>query len=235
MPFHCSDCSGKVVPVELNDCENFSNIIKKDRFTLYMIIKGSVSLFINNSTYVFMAPCVICLNDFDEVQLIYSHMLLAKSLSFNPSFININMTIERINSDTYTELVNQYDFFSLRPFLHNTRDCLCYLPVETSVIDAIDKYFTKMYSELTFQRGHLWSCRSRTLLMRIVLLIEEIYDDYAEKHNPVFDKSNPDVYISYVLEYIHTNYSNEIKLDYLCEMGMYVKLPCLKISSLLLI
>ena len=78
-----------------------------DKLTLYVIEKGSVTFLINGSSCLFVAPCVICLNNHEKVQLAYSHLLLAKSIRFNPSFLNINMSIEGINSNNYYELVLQ--------------------------------------------------------------------------------------------------------------------------------
>lgn len=213
----------------MEEFEDFRTDRRRERFSLYILIQGSVRLRVNGAAYVRMAPCLICLNNCDRVQLLHSNMLLAKSVHFDPAFINRNMTIERISGEDYPELAGHYDFFNLRPFLHAPGDLFCSMPVNADVIGTLGIYFARMRHELTAQRDHLWSCRARTMLMRIILLVEEVYESQVEqKGTPSPRREERGNYIADILDYIHLNYAKKIRIEQFCETDKISKNTLMK-------
>jgi AraC family L-rhamnose operon regulatory protein RhaS len=169
----------------------------------------------NGAVYAAAGPTLICLNPRDTCRLLRTSGVSARSIRFSPLFVNVNMTLDRIRSADYAELVNQYDFFSLRPFLHTAGARISCLPLSPNMAERIDRYFIKMKQELRAQNDGLWPCRTRTQLMRIILLTEELYDEYMTTGLPAAHSTDPAVQLTRVLEYIHTNYSEKISLQYL--------------------
>lgn len=208
----------KILPVEYKEHEDFKNINTNDRLFLCLISNGSVSVRLNGCFTFFIAPCVVCLDDLCTVEFINSSNLQASSIFFNPTFINVNMTFDRIRSEEYADLANKHDFLLLLPFLKRTDNYLGYFPLDPDLFNMIGNQMTKMSRSINDYSDGRWSCRTRTNLMKIIYLLEELYVDYASMNQHVYNKKSPQTYVTIIVDYIRTHYQDKILVEDLCNL-----------------
>lgn len=222
-----SEPDDRAALVAVDDFDDFSHPVQPRTFSLYIVRTGDVSLSINGTVYFLMAPCALCLSGFDKVRRLHSHMLSAGSVRFSPTFLNRNMTLERVTRADYPMLARRYDFFSLRPFLHTGDDRCFGLPLTKPALDSAMELLGRMKNERENPRDDFWSCRSRSYLMRLLMQIEEIYENYVENNTPFCVEPRKDE-IPRVLEYIQTHYSEPIRMEDLCAIVKYCRTTLLK-------
>lgn len=208
----------KVVPVEYRENEDFKDISLTDKLFLSIISHGNVSVRLNNCFAFFTAPCIICLDETCIVEYINSSSLQASSISFNPTFINVNMTFDRIRSEEYIDVANKHDLLLLLPFLKRTDNYMGYIPLDTNLFNMITMQMNKMYNSLNNHADGRWSCRTRTSLMKIIYLLEELYSDYTSTNQHVYNIKDPQTYVYLIIDYIRTHYQNKILCEDLCHI-----------------
>jgi len=86
------------------------------------------------------------------------------------------------------------------------------LPADTYL--RITEWLSIMGTEVYAQSDGRWTCRIRRYLLQTLYLLDDIFMDRKKISGVKREKSPVDI----VMEYIHTNYSNNIKLDALCDM-----------------
>jgi len=74
-----------------------------------------------------------------------------------------------------------------------------------------------------------WSCRTRTGLMKIIYLLEDLYSEYTMNEKPIYDLKNPEVIVSIIVAYIRTHYQEKISSDELCQLVNFNRTSLLKI------
>jgi AraC-like DNA-binding protein len=211
------DCY-KIVPVEFCEHEDFRDVRLDDRLFLCLISSGSVTLKLDGCLTFFIAPCIICLDDRCPVEYINSSSLSASSVYFSPVFLNVNMTFGRIRSEEYTDLADRHDFMLLLPFLRRTENYLGFIPLENDQFIMFGALMRRIGTTLNDYEDGRWSCRTRTSLMKIIFLLEEIYDEYTAARKPVYNIRSPQTYVSIVIGYIRTHYQGKIHMDDLCAL-----------------
>jgi AraC-like DNA-binding protein len=92
-------------------------------------------------------------------------------------------------------------------------------PFEEPKFEIIDEWLSKANREVNHQSDGLWSRRSRSLLMRIIVLIQEAYEDYFENNISPSELNKPEAYVSFILKHIHSYYTNEIRISALCDLA----------------
>lgn len=204
------------VPLEVNGNDNFRYIQTSGRFNILLILFGMLKLRVNGNVFVFRGPAVVCLSHLDTVEKLHSYRLNGKSAAFNPTFINRNMTLDRVTNDNYTALVKQYDFFSLRPFLHHPDECRC-LPLSGPLLDSAVRLFERMEAELLEPQDNLWACRIRSFLIRLLTIIEESYESLYE-NTQSRNEIDPSP-IDRVLEYMRAHYTEPVPIPELCRVS----------------
>ena len=86
------------------------------------------------------------------------------------------------------------------------------MPADTYL--RITEWLSIMGTEVYAQSDGRWTCRIRRYLLQTLYLLDDIFMDRKKISGVKREKSPVDI----VMEYIHTNYSNNIKLDALCDM-----------------
>lgn len=163
------------------------------------------------------APAVICLNSLDKAERLYADELRGKSALFDPAFINRNMTLGRVTRNNYAALAEEFDFFSLRPFLHRPGECRS-LPLAEPLLGSAVRLFERMEAEISQRRDFLWVCRTRSFFIRLLTLIEQDYEDAVETAPEDFRISSENG-MARVLGYIHANYAGPVAVRDLCRVG----------------
>lgn len=206
------------IPVEFNMNENFQNDIPADRLFLGLVAKGSISIKINDQHSVFMGPCAILLNDSSRIEYIASHMLEAKSLSFDYRFINSDIPNEKLQNNDYSDFDDEFDYVSLRPFFSKDKAFIHCIPLGITAYNSISELMDTIGKTLISKSDDRWVCRCKSSLIKICLMLDEIYNEYMTAKKPSGFPRDPDLYVPIVLEYIHTRYPYHISVKELCEL-----------------
>ena len=202
---------GKIVPIQCVKDDTLRDLdIKGVCFALIMIYEGTALFQVGNVSFEAMGPCFVCLDESCSPGVIRSRGLRCDSIYFNPTFLNVNMTFERLHSGDYQELASLHDFFLLKPFTDTNRYVF---PVFDAYLDNVKRLFSTIENELKEQPDWYWSCRSRSYFIEMMLLLERTYglisqDDLVGKSERVL---NP--HIKRAVIYIENNYRESVTLE----------------------
>lgn len=204
---------GKYLPVKCIENDPLNDLDIKDKcFALLIIHEGSVSLQVGDSILNAMAPCLLCFDETNELKLRRKRHLVCDSIYFNPIFLNINMTFERVHSPNYEELANIHDLFLLSPFTGGRRHVLPMLDENQATMRFL---FSKISTELQEQPDWYYPCRSRSYFIEIMLLLERIYDFFGGRHVEVTQEAdefeNP--HLQKAVAFIEAHHAENITLQ----------------------
>lgn len=204
---------GKIVPIQCVKNDPLRDLdIKDTSFALIVIYEGTALFQVGDLSFEAVGPCFVCFDESHSPKVLRKRGLKCDSIYFDPSFLNVNMTFSRLHSGNYEQLALLHDFFLLKPFTDNIRYVF---PVFDEYTDHLERLFSAMKSELDKQPDWYWSCRSRSYLMEMILLLERIY---GLKENPIGyanNISNP--HLRKAVIYIENNYREAVTLEKVCE------------------
>lgn len=185
--------------------------IKDNRFMLVALMSGKLTFERAGETVAADAPCFICFDENENPTLISNKKAIYYVIYFNPDFLNINMTFERLRDKNYGDFANAHDMFLLKPFIERQY-----------VIPICDNYISKVYklcgnieNELNVQRDWYWSCRSRSYFMELIIALERMYGliGYGERNrNADSIPSIKNNRLHDVILFIEGNYMNDLSL-----------------------
>jgi len=139
-------------------------------------------------------------------------MLSAKSIQFSVSFLNINITYALINSGQYEKSIAAYGFIPLNIFHEKSERFSYFLPLLEDEFIQINELYSKFNSAIINQTDKRWSCRARLHLNAILELLHQTYTDYLNKNISVYNIKDPQVWVSLILQQIHSHYQENISL-----------------------
>lgn len=212
MVVNCKYNCGRVADIdfcESNDCKNLN---KNDQYHIILIEKGSVTLKSENKITSFVAPCIVALKEALEIEFISSHLLIAKIICFDVSFLNINITYDLINTGEYDKTYENYGFIPLNIFYDRSDKYQGFLPLSRITFLQISDLFSKFNIAITAQTDKRWSCRARLHLNMLLELLHQAYTDSLNAKIAVYDIKDPNVWVSLILEKIHKDYAKNISL-----------------------
>ena len=199
------------VPIEFNAVENLTGFPPNGRVTLVLITDGKAVVSINEDTKTLIAPCVLCLSEHDKIEVIENKRLYSQSFSLNPSYLRNRKTYRIIKNneipsdeEPYIDVLNL--FFHRDAYYNGALD----LPPDAYI--KIFEWLGVMGTEIAAQSDGRWTCRVRAYFLRILNLLDEIYENRNKKIEINKQSSNADM----VLECLHTHYMDDITLEMLC-------------------
>lgn len=204
----------RVVPIEFESHEKFTQLPSDERVTLTLITNGHASYILNGEAITLSAPCVLLLSCYDTIKLIEENRLSAKSFSFNPQFMNSSLSFEALRENKFTEMEDEHDRNMLSMFLRRDSAYKGYLDMPPKTYLRLSEWIAIMGTETFAQSDGYWTCRIRRYLLQSLYLLDDIYIEQTTKACKKISKSP----VNLVLEYIHINYQNELSLQQLCDL-----------------
>lgn len=203
--------SGFKMPIYYNDNELFKNSNKDyPRLSLIYIKNGSGIVTFNEYEVKFTAPTILCMSETEFPKLKECSNISAKSINFHPSTINskFNFNNIRIMENSYSSYIDFQDRYLL--FLYVQRDYKCngIINIDYKMAQQVAKLFQNLNRELVSQKDEFWPCRSRSLLLELLVLITKSFE---EKNDSSVDEVSK--VVDDIITYLHTNYKNKITLD----------------------
>ena len=190
------------VPLDFNPVEDLTGLTCGELVSLVLVTDGKAVVSINGETKTLIAPCVLCLSWQDKIDVIENKRLYAQSFNVNPTYLR--------NRKTYRTTRNSGDVLNLFFYRDATYTGVLDIPPNTYI--KIFEWMAVIGTEITAQSDGRWTCRVRAYFLRIINMLDEIYEN--KNIDIIADKSRSNVDV--ILEYLHTHYMDEINLDTLC-------------------
>jgi AraC-like DNA-binding protein len=184
------------------------------RFRLLFITEGNGILQIGAARYSIISPAVYCINEREPLQLTAHTGVKASSVYFHPKVIN-NKFLSIINLLSNEDLAASdiQDTWLLEPFFSRSDHYYGCVPIDVSIIHHVQRIMEEIHDILTTCPPN-WPCLSRSYLQELLFLIRRLYLRSQEtSHN--IPQAPTD--IDEILQYLHINYPNKIRLDELAK------------------
>ncbi|MBE7057125.1 MAG: helix-turn-helix transcriptional regulator [Ruminococcaceae bacterium] len=202
----------KMISVEDHCGENEYLSVLSDCFALVLVHAGKISFTINGTANIYGKSTIICLSNRDEktdirmypkskVSIVYfDTVFLAKGLSMNMLF----------NND-FKDLAEQHCFFQLKPFMESDAKNKCFV-LDSIVYNNFCRLIEEIKKQLKVQPDYFWSCRSRSYLLELLMVMENYLYEFATP-----DDSGDIEDFKEISEYVCGNLSQNVTLEQLAE------------------
>ena len=187
------------------------------RWSLVLIEKGSGILSFGGLQTPFTSPVIVCINEHEYAELNVSSDISIKSVYFDPVVLNSKFNFENVhNSHGGFSDTEEQDLYLLQPFIWRGMDYPCIITIDPANAQHISKLLCQMNQALVIQSDMNWPCRSRSLLMEVLILLSKLMN----QEDSLSKAEDTDLYdrMNNILIYLHTHYSNKITLDELSRM-----------------
>ena len=158
--------------------ESFARI-RSDSLFVALISEGFAVLMIDGERAFLSAGTMLFMSRGHRLELLASRDLKAQSLSFQPSFLNVNLSWEFIENERYSLYCGRFDYPRLELFYKRNILYAGILPVDAFESARIAHTMEEIGSQLLTRPDHLWSCRSRSLLFGLLDLTEHLYAQFS--------------------------------------------------------
>ncbi len=184
---------------------------------LVYVSEGSGIIKLNGQTVIFSAPAIFCFNDLDDVVLQQSINLAARSVYFDPVIIDDSLQLNIIRKDYSHLSATQYrEFFLIIPFINREEFRIPYIELGPMTSKRAAQLFKGVEVELVFTENEFWSCRSRSFLLEVLFLIQNLITDSKDRSALELPEASEDV--GDIILYLHTNYNRKISIEELTEV-----------------
>jgi AraC-like DNA-binding protein len=204
----------KNVSIEFEPIQNLTELPYTDRITLVLVTDGKASLLLNNNFITITAPCILCISQHDQMQVIENNLLFAQSFSLSPNLLTSYFTSKPIKESTADMAEWNYTSNMLRLFFTRNETYNGLLVLPPHVYLKIFEWISIIGTETNAQSDGRWICRIRRYFIQVLNLLDDIYEN-REKTDDINEFFSP---VDAVIEYIHVHYMNVITLDMLCNL-----------------
>ena len=207
----------RLIPIEFHFYDKLNDLPMKDRCSVVLLTCGNASIKINDHVRLLNSPCVLCLSQYDTVELIHSDHLSAKSFHFDPWYIKACLCFDNLEDSIEIEPQYIHDRINLYMFTKHHDNFQGIFSLTPQNYIYINELMLMIGAETFSQSDGFWTCRIRRMLRQLINCISDIYADQRklklfeapENHNPV----------SICAEYIHVHYAENITLGTLCALA----------------
>lgn len=160
-----------VVRIEKNLEENIS-----DRFRLIFIPKGVGTIKTDLGLSPFIAPTLCCINETESIKIQSSQDYKILELVFHPEFLNpfFDYKSLRLSPQAYIEGDPQEAAW-LNAFSKRLTNYKGIINISSVISLRVENLLYQIDKELSDQRDWYWPCRTRSLLLELLLVIDRVY------------------------------------------------------------
>lgn len=181
------------------------------RFCLIIIESGNGMITINDKSYPFIAPVLFCINESERVVIDKKYNVNIKAIFFHPSIINSILTFENIrkNPDDFPMTAIQ-DSYLNKYFIDRTNNYYGKINIGPLTYRRIEALFFAFKRETTMQNTDNWPCRSRSFLIEVLFLLDNVFGENEFLCN---DVAIDDEELQQILIYLFNNYNRKITIS----------------------
>ncbi len=182
--------------------------IENECFLLLVLTSGSVSFTVGSEKFTSTAPCLVCFDDKDAPVLTDKKDVECYAIYFHPTYLNVNMTLERIRDPENSGLLCAHEMFLCRPFLHHFRNL--YIPI--NYVELIKSSADNLLYHLEAQPDTFWSCRGRASLIEVMVLMERVMTMSFEMSRESLDSHSArcTAGVQNAIQFIEANFHKDI-------------------------
>lgn len=172
---------------------NFQNL-SKNCLQLIFVTTGLVKGILNQRPVSLKAPVILFLTPHDTWQLTESRQPAAQAFRFQPDFFE---TVPYSKSQEYhirTPLADLAHFTA-------SASPLKIFNIQRPLFEKLHQAFFILGGEVFAQSDHLWVCRIKTYLIKILKVLEDLHPEHGTSK------------VDNVLDYIYANYDTKVTLD----------------------
>lgn len=206
----------RTIPIEFTFYDTLTELPTPNRCSVVLISCGSATLKINNCIRRLDSPCVLCCSHYDNIELISSQNLSAKSFHFDPWYIKACLCFENLEDSIEIAEEYRYNRQMLYMFTKHQGNFQGIFGLTPQNYIHINELMLMIGAETYSQSDGFWTCRIRRMLLQLLNCIYDIFVDQRKlKFFELPEINNP---ASICAEYIHTNYAQNITLGDLCNL-----------------
>lgn len=207
------------MPLFFKSNETFINEFDNEFYYKIIFIKEGQGVFnFSGKKVIGIAPLVLCLNEYENLEIIDKDDFTADSIYFQPDVINSFLTKENIYKKEDITFNNStfQDFSIIQPFYDHEKSNISCINMGIVSANRLNYLFETFKKELIDQLSNeSWPCRSRSYFLEILFFIDRIknqalsVNDFLalEEENKNFQD------IDKIIHYLHTNYMKKISID----------------------
>lgn len=206
----------RIIPIEFDFFDSLKQLPTTNRCSIVLLSCGSAMININGCIRLLNSPCVMCISQYDTIELIYSDNASAKSFHFDPWYIKACLSFDNLEDDIEIDESYRYDRKMLYMFTKHHDNFQGIFSLTPQNYIHINELMLMIGAETFSQSDGFWTCRIRRMLLQLINCIYDIFVDQRKlKFFELPERNNP---ATTCAEYIHANYSKEITLQDLCNL-----------------
>lgn len=207
---------GVKVPVVVRKSMFCDNKID-DSFRLIFIPKGSGMVETLSGFSPFVAPTLCCINEKEIINIQSSHKYELLEMVYRPEFLNPSYNYKSIRSNQHICIEGDpHEETWLKAFTMRSPSYNGVINISSVISLRIFNILSQINKELTDQRDWYWPCRTRSLLLELLLVIDRMYVEPLTNESIIISKNNNN--INEIIMYLLNHYHEKIQLTTLSEI-----------------
>ncbi len=196
---------GTEVPLVVRTGVHYDNNID-DRFRLILIAKGSGMIETELGLSPFVAPTLCCINEKETIRIQSPHTCELMEIVFLPAFLNPLYDYKSLRLTPHVDSEGDpHEGAWLNAFTKRSTNYKGIINISSLISLRIENILFQINKELADQRDWYWPCRSRSLLLELLLVIDRIYVEPLTNEAIIISKNSKNIndIIIYLLNHYH--------------------------------
>jgi AraC-like DNA-binding protein len=207
---------GRTIPIEFDFYDKLDTLPADHRCSIVLISCGNATIKINGHFQLVNSPSILCISKYDELSLIDSEHLSAKTFHFDPWYIKACLEFDNLEEDIEIDDRYVYNRQMLYMFTKHHGNFQGIFRLTPQQYIHINELMLMIGAETYAQSDGYWTCRIRRMLLQVINCIYDIYVDQRKlKFFELSENTNP---VTICADYMQANYNKDITLNDLCEM-----------------
>ena len=180
---------------------------------ILLLIEGEAGMAILNGKSVpYITPCVFCINEQEHILISEANDSRVRAIYFHPNIINSGLDFENIRElPKDVSVTFMQDCGLVQYFVHKDCNFIGKFNLGPLSIKKFTMLFDGIHRLIHEQVDENWPCRSRSYLMEILFLLDNLYMNQNFFHELYIESVEED--FSPILLYIYNNYDKKITVQ----------------------
>lgn len=200
------------MPMSYYEGNNINNeLALGERFCFILIESGAGILQINNRNIPYISPAIFCINETENIIIDENSNAKIRAIYFHPSIINTNLNyinIRDVPNDFPVSSIQ--DCYLIKFFIERNNGFCGKINIGPLSNRRFENLCESFKIESTNQNRAHWPCRSRSYVMEILFLLENVYDESDISNDNILGQVDDELYS--ILIYIINNYDKKITI-----------------------
>lgn len=212
---------GKSIRVKCFPDANINEIINPGVcFQIILVKAGAGIVDIEGKQLTFSTSSIICLAEYETIRLVTPNTPEVDIFHFDPAWLNPDYTIENLRSGNLDPQIvtDARDLYFLRAFLMRNENYYGILNSSLETFTWLRRTLHAMTMQIANRLDKFWICRSRSYFIQALITISNVFSLQTPMEvgcSEIINDVTGDDIIGEIVTYLHTNYTEEIKIPFL--------------------